>query len=100
MSIKKRAIVWAKRTGNERLEYWIVDSQGCIKSCSPAAWHRIDLPDETTAGTLETAAKLRYIANTTQFNQRVDDNRALREAGQLESPTRYQWLCKHRNVTF
>ena len=98
MAYKKRAITWAKN-GDERLEYWAVSDTDTISTCSPMAWHKLNLEDQTTAATLETAARLRYCKVQTQFNKRVDDNAWLRSNPQPDA-SRYQALCCHLSITF
>jgi hypothetical protein len=96
MSHKQRSIQYT-RSGEERLEYWIVSDDGIISMCAPQRWHKVDLPDQTTPSTLERAAGIRYRATRTQFRDRVDDNAWLRSA-KVADDSRYIALCSHIGI--
>lgn len=98
MAYKKRAITWTGN-GDERLEYWVISDHEIISKCSPMAWHKVILEDQTTPQTLETAARLRYRKVQTQFANQVEDNAWLRSNPQPVG-TRYQALCARRKIVF
>lgn len=97
---KKRVIQYTKRDCNEFAEYWVIDADGGIATCSPARWHRVNLPDETDPATLEKVARMRYIKVRTQFNKQVDDNTWLRANPPPPGIGHHAHLCQHLGIAF
>jgi len=100
MPHKIRIITTTKRTDQERIEYWVVQDNGDASKCSPMAWHKLKLDDQTMAKALESAARIRYHASRPRFGQRVDDLRALRVIGQDNAPDAMQQNCVRLGITF
>jgi len=100
MPYKMRVITTTKRTDQERVEYWTVQDNGDIATCSPMVWHKLKLDDQTTAKTREDAARIRYHASRRSFGQRVEDLGTLRAIGQDKAPDAMQQNCVRLGITF
>lgn len=94
---KQRAIQ-RSRSGDERVEYWVVDESERIRTCAPQKWHKIKLEDRSSEAATEQVAKLRY-KKLRQFNQQVDDNAWLRTQ-RINDNARYRALCDRAGIIY
>ena len=102
MTHKQRFITYTKRECLPRVEFYIMNDNDTMKKCSPTAWHKIKLEDETEPCVINQAAAIRYKAERRQMNHIIDDSIAWREAVKsgIDESKRSQWLCDHAGIVY
>lgn len=100
MTYKQRTIV-CRKDGTDRVEYWVVDDSGTVKTCAPIAWLKLNLEDRTTDRTAERVAELRYKSDRSKrpFGRRVDDNLWARE-NKIPENLLYRTLCNQFGIRY
>lgn len=100
MNYKTRAIV-PKNDGSDRIEYYVVDAERGVRSCSPIVWSKLSLEDRTPDRIAERAAKVRYTADRAKraFGRQVEDNQWLR-ANRPPEDRLYRALCEHLGIRY